>query len=1251
MGFGSTKRKNKKTAKLIPKPQKTSTSIKKHQNDVGINAIEERSPGVYPASKNDEFEKLHPNDDKLNTSFTINQKIDTDNYFNLGKEALKIFYKHTNGAKRASNNQWSMIYDEYMRNSGKKLTLSSFKIYMIKTKKLFNQSSSTKNPTNSITQNEITKKSYENNHSFINTKNQLNNKDKNTINVIGNELFSNVDIDLIGGKLICIDTKQSGSPLNNKNHPEKLTNKPQTFFKNLNESVIDQNKHLSISKNDEISKQSKYSKQFKFIKDLTNDEKINIKKTFEVIFNETVNKSYSSENFCYKIPSHKVDWAIISQINNVISDILKHKSNMTLHDITKTLLSAQLTYQSLKNKPNKIKKIQQNTISTKINMLQNKLKFIAIIKENFENFDKKCLVYKDLIRNFGEINSLDDLNRVEFKVNNILRLLIKKEKTDSEYKIYKRTNTIFELNRRAFYEGLEKENLEQPQHIDPLIIKNYWKNMWKKDECFKPNYDKILQIFEEKSNSICEPEPINLKFEDFVYLINKLQPWKAAGPDGIYNFWIKNIAALHEPLHCEFSKILTNIEKAPENFFDGRTIFFHKNNKDGVENLRPITCQSNIYKLFTRILKLSLLFHVQNNKIISINQAGAMPQIHASKEQFLLNKSIISNFNHKLKVAYIDVKKAFDTVDRSFLIKLLEIIKAPQEIINFIKKADKSWKSTLQYRGEDLDKIHFERGIPQGDSLSPLFFTIIMEYITQSLIQSKLFPLDIVIDDDKINLNHLLYMDDIKLYSENKSELIKLLEESKISLNKIGMDLNISKCGANSDISINDQNIKTDTYKYLGVIENFEQNAIDMNLEIIEKEILRRFNLVLNSKLSSKNMVTAVNEYAISVINYFIGIIDLDDKFCKDLDRKIRRIMIKYKFHFIDSSIERLYLPRWQNGRGVKSIFNHVEAISYNFSNYVNENNTPRKKIIKIGLESSPDSKILYKKKSIIEKYMLNENEINKSTFKDIQKNNLLESLKNKALHGTFFKKLMEMNLSHTNCNEWLLHGNQKPSSEAYGFLMQDRYLSSFYNSGKCKFCKKANVSIDHLATRCGLLLHSSYIRRHNEVVKCIHLRLMKKFGITLRKKLKGHKIEKVVKNENAEIISEIPIKTDSFVTNNKPDLILFDNKKNIIYLIEIGITSLDNLKKYEVEKFQKYRLLAREMEQIYSRKVLIIPYVITWDGVTTNYNKKYRKIIDIDDGLHAYIQGVCLRLTSEILELCLNKDIEENKDLGPSLG
>ncbi|KAG0438663.1 Retrovirus-related Pol polyprotein from type-2 retrotransposable element R2DM [Dictyocoela muelleri] len=621
-----------------------------------------------------------------------------------------------------------------------------------------------------------------------------------------------------------------------------------------------------------------------------------------------------------------------------------------------------------------------------------------------------------------------------------------------------------------------------------------------------------------------------------------------------------------------------------------------------------------------------------------------MPHIHASKEQFLLNKSVLKHFEDKVKIAYIDVKKAFDTVDRSFLIKLLETIKAPIELQNFIRKADIMWASSLQYKGENLGKIFFERGIPQGDSLSPLFFALIMEYITLSLTQRNIPPLNIEIDNEKINLNHLLYMDDIKLYSKNDNELMEILETSKNSLAKIGMNLNINKCGSNIDLMMEDQNLKVDTYKYLGIIENLSEKSSNLNHETIENEILRRVELIITSKLSARNMTIAINEYAIGIINYFVGLISLDETFCKNLDKKIRVLMIKHKFHFIDSSIERLYLPRFLNGRGIKSLTNHVETLNFNFSNYISENNTTRKKLITKGLEYSSESKILYSKKSIIKKYNLIEENTDAKTIREIQTNQLVAKLKNKIFHGTFFNKLTELGFNISSGNEWILYGYQTAKTEAYGFLIQDRYLSSFYNAGKCKFCKKAKISIDHLATRCGMLLHTSYIRRHNEVVKSIHLRIMNKFGITSKKKLKSHKIEKVVKNENAELISEMPVKTDSFVTNNKPDLILFDNKRNLIYLIEIGITSLDNLKKYEVEKLQKYRLLAKEMEQMYSKKVLIVPYVITWDGVATAHNLRYRKMIDIDDRLHAYIQGVCLKLTSEILDLCLNELCSERK-------
>lgn len=57
------------------------------------------------------------------------------------------------------------------------------------------------------------------------------------------------------------------------------------------------------------------------------------------------------------------------------------------------------------------------------------------------------------------------------------------------------------------------------------------------------------------------------------------------------------------------------------------------------------------------------------------------------------------------------------------------------------------------------------------------------------------------------------------------------------------------------------------------------------------------------------------------------------------------------------------------------------------------------------------------------------------------------------------------------------------------------------------------------------------------------------------------HKILSIQKNENAEIITEIPIKNDVKIRTNKSDIMVKDFINNKIYLVEIGISSINNFK------------------------------------------------------------------------------------------
>ncbi|KAG0435725.1 hypothetical protein DMUE_4575 [Dictyocoela muelleri] len=285
--------------------------------------------------------------------------------------------------------------------------------------------------------------------------------------------------------------------------------------------------------------------------------------------------------------------------------------------------------------------------------------------------------------------------------------------------------------------------------------------------------------------------------------------------------------------------------------------------------------------------------------------------------------------------------------------------------------------------------------------------------------------------------------------------------------------------------------------------------------------------------------------------------------------------------------------------------------------------------------------KILFAKKKICDKYSLQNNDTVRE-LRNKQNENLINKLKTKKIHGTFFNNIEKLNLLTKNSCEWLKNRVQNSQTEAFNFLIQDRLFGTYNKIEKSTFCQKSKISIDHIATRCGNLLHTSYIRRHNEVAKAIHLRLALEYGFKKSKKLKHHKMEKVIKNENAEIISDLPIITDSHIKHNKPDIIIQDFRQNITYIIEIGITSADNLRKVEVEKYEKYRLLGKEIEIMYGRKTIIIPYVLTWDGITTEYNKKYRKLLGINNRLHGYIQCISMKLTSEIILSSIENSIHK---------
>ena len=116
--------------------------------------------------------------------------------------------------------------------------------------------------------------------------------------------------------------------------------------------------------------------------------------------------------------------------------------------------------------------------------------------------------------------------------------------------------------------------------------------------------------------------------------------------------------------------------------------------------------------------------------------------------------------------------------------------KISHEIINSIEKNMKNWRVEITTGRKSLAETKIQRGIFQGEALSPLLFIIAMMPLNPIL--RKCTAGYKLRSQEKIH--HLMYMDDIKLFAKNEKELETLIHTVRIYSQDIGMEFSIEKC-------------------------------------------------------------------------------------------------------------------------------------------------------------------------------------------------------------------------------------------------------------------------------------------------------------------------------------------------------------------------------------------------------------------------------------------------------------------------
>ena len=136
----------------------------------------------------------------------------------------------------------------------------------------------------------------------------------------------------------------------------------------------------------------------------------------------------------------------------------------------------------------------------------------------------------------------------------------------------------------------------------------------------------------------------------------------------------------------------------------------------------------------------------------------------------MINKTVLNEVKQhrwNLVTAWLDYEKAFDSVPHERLIES----KLPPLIVTAIDTLTKSWVTNFT-----SNLIEYKNAIFQGDGLSALLFILSMNPLSFMLLnRSKGYWIGKG-NTRNINITHLFFVDDLKLFASNMNSMKLLLD-------------------------------------------------------------------------------------------------------------------------------------------------------------------------------------------------------------------------------------------------------------------------------------------------------------------------------------------------------------------------------------------------------------------------------------------------------------------------------------------